>query len=97
MALLISIKVVPSSGRQAWAIDKSGGLKCFLKNPAERGLANNELVKRLADGAGVPQALVTIVSGQTSRNKRVKIETSLTLEALMMRLGLELQQSLLPK
>jgi len=97
MALVVTIKVVPSSGRQVCVLDKSGGIKCFLKNPAERGLANNELIKLLAQAAGVPQNSVIIMSGQTSRTKRVKIETDLTLEALMLRLGIELQHSLIPK
>jgi uncharacterized protein (TIGR00251 family) len=95
MALLVVVKVVPSAGRQSWAIDKSGTLKCYLKNPAERGLANEELVKRLAQAAGVPQVAVIIVSGVLSRNKRVKIETNLTMQQLLAHLGLEQQQSLL--
>jgi len=97
MALMVTIKVVPGSGRHAWVLDKSGGLKCFLKNQAERNLANNELIKALASAARVPQNSVTIVSGQTSRTKRVKIETVLTLELLMVRLGIEVQQSFIPK
>ncbi len=97
MALIVTLKVVPGSGRQLCVLDKSGGLKCFLKSPAERGLANAELIKLLAQAAGVPQNSVTIISGQTSRSKRIKIETALMLETLMLRLGIELQQSLLPK
>lgn len=93
MALMVTVKVVPSAGRQSCILDKSGGLKCFLKNPAERGLANNELIKLLAQAAAVPQNSVIIISGQTSRTKRIKIESTLTLEALMLRLGIELQQS----
>lgn len=97
MALVVTIKVVPSSGRQSCILDKSGGIKCFLKNPAERNLANNELIKRIGQAAGVPQNAVSIISGQTSRTKRIKIETSMTLESLMLRLGIEVQQSLIPK
>ena len=45
MALIITVKVVPASGRNQWVIDKSGALKCFLKSPAEQGKANKELIK----------------------------------------------------
>jgi uncharacterized protein len=94
MALLVAIKVVPSSGRQAWVIDKAGTLKCYLKSPAERGLANQELVKRIATALRLPQASVTIVSGEISRNKRVKIEGEITLQHFMSALGLEQQRSI---
>ena len=41
MSLVIEIKVFPSSGRQKFVIDKSGKLKCYLKNPPEKGKAKN--------------------------------------------------------
>ena len=94
MALIMVVKVVPCAGRQAWAIDKSGILKCYLKNPAERGLANEELIKRLAQAAEVPQLAITIISGALTRNKRIKIESEITMQQLLNRLGLEQQQSL---
>ena len=95
MPLQIVVKVVPGSGRQAWTVDKSGQLKCFLKNKAEKGLANKELIKTLANALRVSQDTITIVGGLTARTKRIIIQTNLTVAELEAILGIERQKSLL--
>lgn len=93
MALIIDVKVSPSSGRSAWKIDKSGILKAYLKNPPEKGLANQELVKEIAAALKIPAKEVVIVSGQTSRKKRIKINREIHYEQLLIALGIEQQMS----
>lgn len=93
MPLIIEIKVSPSSGRCAWKIDKSGVLKAYLKSPPERGLANNELIKELARVLKVPMNEITIISGQTSRNKRMRINREISYEQLLSALGIEQQMN----
>lgn len=44
-----------------------------IKSEPERGRANRELVKRLAEHFGVPVQNVRIVSGHTSRKKLIDI------------------------
>lgn len=95
MSLIIEIKVVPSAGKQAWILDKSGRLKCFLKSPPERGLANAELITMLAKALRVTQQQIEIITGQTSRIKKVKIMTALTFEQLLRHVGIDRQTSLL--
>ena len=90
--LTIQIKAVPSSGRQSWTIDKSGTLKCFLKNPPEKGLANREIIKRIAKLCSVTQDQVEIIQGATSRKKVIKINTPLTYEQFLDLLGLKKPQ-----
>lgn len=94
MPLIAEIKVVPQSGKNEWVLDKSGKLKCYLKSPPERGLANKELIKILAQKLGVAQSAVELISGHTSRNKRVKIEGVASLEHLIALLGIERQQNI---
>ena len=96
MALIIEVKVVPSAGKYQWLIDKTGKLKCLLKSPAERGLANHELIKNLAKTLQVTQQEVTIIAGETSRNKKIKIERVMTMDQLLAQLGIERQTSLIP-
>ena len=91
MALVIEVKVVPSSGRSQWLLDKSGMLKCYLKNPPERGLANDELVKTLAKALGIPQAEILIIVGAASRTKKIKISRELTRDQVLAALGIEQQ------
>lgn len=89
MSLLVIIKVVPSSGRSAWTLDKSGTLKCYLKSPAEKGLANKELIKKLAHDLDLTQADIDIIQGLTIRIKTLKIKSTLTLNQVLLKLGVK--------
>lgn len=89
MELILDVKVVPSSGQNKWVVDKSGKLKCYLKSAPERGLANYELVTIIAKALRLTKADVTIVSGGTSRNKRVKIVSSYALQEILEKFGVE--------
>lgn len=91
MALVLDIKVVPSSGKQKAVLDKSGKLKIFLKSQPEGGKANSELIKFLSKELSLTQVDVIILLGATSRNKRVKIESQITFEQLLNKLGVERQ------
>ena len=95
MPLQIIVKVTPSSGRQVWTLDKSGNLKCFLKSPPQKGLANKELIKSLASALHMSQDAIAIVGGLTSRTKRILIKTAMTMQELEAILGIERLQSLL--
>ncbi len=94
MPLIIDIKVIPSSGRSKWMLDKSGQLKCYLKSPPEKGRANRELIKNLAKVLGITQESVKIIAGATSRKKKVRISLDISLDQLLHALGIEKQQSL---
>lgn len=88
MALVIDIKVVPSSGQQKIILDKSGIIKVYLKEPPEDGKANRELIKFLAKSLDLRQDEIEIVSGLISRKKRIKISKLLTLDDLLTKIGL---------
>jgi len=89
-----SIKVVPSSGRSECILDKNGQLKCFLKSAPEKGKANKELIKLFADALSLARNQVEIVSGLTSRTKRIKIASDITWEQLLDKLGIQYQRTL---
>ena len=97
MSLIIQVKVVPSSGRSKWAVDKTGILKAYLKSPPEKGLANEELVRVIAKALRLPQSEVGIVSGATSRTKRVKINAEIVYDQVLKALGIEVQLPLFNK
>jgi len=48
-------------------------LKVAVRAAPERGKANDEILEVLADFFCVPRGNVAILSGETSRNKRVRI------------------------
>lgn len=83
MALIVDIKVVPSSGRRKFFVDKSGILKCYLKSAPEGGKANQELVKFLARNLKLTQNDIKIILGATARRKRVKINMAISLDELI--------------
>ncbi|MEX0939959.1 MAG: DUF167 domain-containing protein [Candidatus Babeliales bacterium] len=89
MALIVEIKVIPSSGRQKWQLDKNGQIKCYLKNPPEKGKANKELVSFIAESIQCAQRDIEIISGATARKKKIKIHTNNTYEMFLQKLGLE--------
>ncbi len=89
MALIIEVKVTPSSGRRCWLLDKSGRLKCYLKNAPEKGRANMELLEFIADSLKIPIRSISLIAGATGRTKKIKIDTPLTYEQFLERIGLE--------
>ena len=89
MALQLIVKVVPSSGRNKWLLDKAGLLKVYLKSAPEKGKANEELIEVLAKALGVPRHGVDILAGHTARVKRVQISLDLTYEDVLQKLGIE--------
>jgi len=91
MALRLEIKVVPSSGKSGFILDKQQKLKCYLKSAAQDGMANYELVKLLAKTCKVTQKDVDIVAGLISRNKVLLIKTDMTYEQFLQILSLDKQ------
>ena len=75
MSVNIEVKVIPNSGEQLLILDQKTGLfKCMLKSNPEQGKANDELVKILSKAFCVPQQLVHILQGKTSRKKIIKLD-----------------------
>ena len=91
MSLIIDIKVIPASGRQKFFLDKSDKLKCYLKNPPEKGKANEELVKLISKKLKLSKDSVQILLGAKDRNKKIKIETNLSYDEVILKLGVEKQ------
>jgi len=96
--IILVLKVAPSAGRTELIRDKSGILKCFVKSPPERGLANYEVIAFLAKALKLPKQAITILTGQTARLKRIAISTNHTEKEILTTLGVagekEIQMSL---
>jgi uncharacterized protein (TIGR00251 family) len=69
-----NVCVVPRSSKSEVVGEHYRSLKVKITAPPVDGAANAELVKVLAKHFGVPRANIHIVSGPTSKNKRIKIE-----------------------
>lgn len=71
---MLTVRVIPRAGRSGLAGMRGGDLLVRLTAPPVDGAANAELVELLAAVLHVPKRAVTIVSGERSRIKRVRID-----------------------
>lgn len=79
------VRVTPRSGRNEIVGWEGEILKVRLKAPPVEGAANEALIAFLAGVLDRPKCQVTLVSGQTSRQKVVAV-AGLSREALLRRL-----------
>ncbi|MEN9753433.1 MAG: hypothetical protein RL670_1124 [Actinomycetota bacterium] len=70
----ITVKVKPGSSKGPRVETIDGELTVFIKERAVDGAANEGLIAALAKHFGVAKSRVTIVSGFTSRIKRVEVD-----------------------
>ncbi|MFH1552625.1 MAG: DUF167 domain-containing protein [Candidatus Omnitrophota bacterium] len=71
----IQVKVFPKSSREE-LIEKGGIVKAYIKAAPDKGKANKALIELIAKKYNTRKMDVTIVSGQTSRNKIVEVKTN---------------------
>jgi uncharacterized protein len=70
--MLIAVRVIPRSSKNALAWEQ-GTLKARLTAPPVDGAANAALLNLLAERLSVPRRSISIVRGETSRQKTVEI------------------------
>ncbi len=69
--LVLNVRVQPKASKNAIRGVHGEALKIALTAPPVEGAANKALIAFVAKCLGIPKASVTILSGQTSRNKRL--------------------------
>jgi uncharacterized protein len=72
-ALTLQVKVVPRASRSEILSGEEGMLRLRITSPPVDGAANEEIVRFFSRLFGVSKSEVEIVSGQTSRSKRIRI------------------------
>jgi uncharacterized protein (TIGR00251 family) len=71
--IVIAVRVIPRASRSGVAGTRDGALLVRLHAPPVEGAANAELIELLARLFEVPRRNVSILSGATSKHKRVKV------------------------
>ncbi|HVW28331.1 MAG TPA: DUF167 domain-containing protein [Polyangiaceae bacterium] len=71
---VIPVLAKPRASRTRVLGVENGVLEVALAAPPVDGAANEELVCALSDHFGIPKRRVSLVSGETSRHKRVRLE-----------------------
>ena len=71
---ILAIRVIPRSPRTRVDGRRGDAILIRLNAPPVDGAANDALVAFLSDVLDVPRRSIAIVSGQTSRDKRVRVD-----------------------
>ena len=72
--VVISVRVTPRSSKNTIAGEMEGALKVKLQAPPVEGKANKALVEFLSEALDVSKSAITLLSGETGRNKRVFVK-----------------------
>ena len=72
-AITFAVRVVPRAARSEVVGEHDGALRVRIAAPPVEGAANEELRRMLARALDVPARNVEIVSGLTSKTKRVRV------------------------
>lgn len=71
--ITFAVRVVPRASQNSIEGLYDDALRVRLAAPPVDGAANAELIKTLAKAFDVPQHQIEIISGQTSKQKRVRV------------------------
>ena len=71
---MIDVRVIPRAGKSGIAGMRGDALLVRLNAPPVDGAANAELIEVLADVLEIPKRAVSIVAGERSRQKRVRLD-----------------------
>jgi uncharacterized protein (TIGR00251 family) len=72
--IVFRVQVVPRSSRSEVVGVHNGSLKVKVAAPPVNGSANDELIRVIAKTFKVSRSAVSIVSGQSSRLKHIRID-----------------------
>lgn len=69
-----AVRVTPRASRNRIEITESGLVKVYVTAPPVDGEANVAVCELLAKTLKVPKSSVVVVSGETSRDKRIQVK-----------------------
>ncbi len=72
-SIIINVKVMPNSSKNAITEVLNDQIKIKIKAPAVEGAANKELIKFFSKEFKVSKSDIDIISGTTSKRKKIKI------------------------
>jgi uncharacterized protein len=81
-AVLLPVKIVPGASRTRYLGEWEGRARIAVAAPPEKGKANQAVVAYLAKQLGVKRSAVSVVSGQVSPVKMIRID-GITRDAIL--------------
>lgn len=89
-ALVLTLRIQPGASRNDFAGLHGDALKVRIHSPPTDGLANRELLDFLADAFGTAKANVSLLRGESSRMKTVRIRAHTRIPPAIAAFGPEL-------
>lgn len=84
--VILNLNVKPNSKHQKLSYDPlEEELTIYIKSPPDKGKANKELIKYLADILNLSSSKITLIAGHASRDKTLVIEDS-TVDSIMIKI-----------
>ena len=81
--ILLMLRVSPKAGSDRIGGVHNGALKVAVTAPPDKGRANDAVIRLLAKALGVPPSGIELVSGATSRDKKVRLPAGVSAAARM--------------
>ena len=72
-SVTLEVRVIPRSSKSEIVGEYNGAMKVKLSAPPVDGAANEELIRVLSKEFEISRSAIEIVSGHTSKSKRVRI------------------------
>lgn len=77
------IKVIPNSRKNSFEEFRDGVLRVRVQAPPDKGKANDELIAFLAKSLKLSKSQIKILTGHSSRLKRIEIHAEFNLSDLV--------------
>ncbi|HYT65179.1 MAG TPA: DUF167 domain-containing protein [Vicinamibacterales bacterium] len=71
---VLNIRVIPRSPRTRVDGTRGGAILIRLAAPPVEGAANDALIAFLSETLNIPRRAITLIAGEKSRDKRVRID-----------------------
>ncbi|MBI2743620.1 MAG: YggU family protein [Chlamydiales bacterium] len=84
--MILMVKVTPNSRKNSIEGYQGDVLRVKIKAPPDKGKANEELIEFLAETFKISKSQITLISGHSSRLKKLKIEEPIRID--LKRIGL---------
>jgi uncharacterized protein (TIGR00251 family) len=77
--MIIKVKIIPNAHKNSIEGFQEDTLKIKIKAPPDKGKANEELIDFLSDIFSIAKSQIRIISGHSSRLKKIEIQAILDL------------------
>ena len=83
--IILHVRAQPGARKDEIAGERADSLKIRITAPPEKGRANEAIIRLLAKKLGLKKSAISVVYGETSRDKKILIKgiTHLELKALL--------------